>query len=320
MKAKPDSIIQTTAMHGFKGKLKALFYIAAALTYSLLPKKLVQGLDLSKVTPHTLPNHAQQIPTIFVHGFRGGLTTTEKMVESAIEFTHQADFLRVIVDWRGRITYQGTWTNNDNPIVQIIFEENIASMRMHSRWLELVLPTLKKRFGFVKFNAVGHSVGATALLNCLLENHDDPKFPTLNKVILVAGPFNGVIALGDIPNLNPLTVSGRPLLMNPHYLYWFFHKKDFPKNAKVLNIYGNTDTGFNSDKYITVNSAKSVNYLLRGTAAVYHEIEVHGMDGEHSVMHDNPKVLFIINNFLFNDAVVSEAVSEAPLLNETSVN
>ncbi|MCD2255541.1 alpha/beta hydrolase [Agrilactobacillus fermenti] len=318
LKSAEQSIRQTTQMNGFWGRITAFFAIIGALIFSFLPKRIAQHLDLSQVEPKIPLNHPIQIPTIFVHGFRGGLNTTEKMVEAAIDYTNQQDFLRVIVDWRGRIRYQGTWTTNENPIIQIIFEENIASMRMHSRWLELVLPTLKKRYGFKKFNAVGHSVGATALLNCLLENHDDPMFPTLNKVILVAGPFNGVIALGDIPNINQLTLSGRPMLMNMHYLYWFFHKNEFPRDAKVLNIYGNTDTGFNTDKYITVNSARSINYLLRDTASIYHEIEVHGTSGEHSVMHDDPKVLYIINNFLFNDRVVEPAGSTNPVLEDIS--
>ncbi|MFD1672373.1 alpha/beta hydrolase [Agrilactobacillus yilanensis] len=319
MRALRDAIVQTTAMTGFSGRIKAFFRVAGALTVSCLPKKLAQHLDLSTVDRITLPDGLVQTPTIFVHGFRGGIDTTEKMVESAIDYTEQTEFLRVIVNWRGQIRYQGTWTMNENPIIQIIFEENIASMRMHSRWLELVLPTLKKRYGFQKFNAVGHSVGATALLNCLLENHNDHKFPSLNKVILVAGPFNGVIALGDIPNINQLTASGRPFLMNLHYLYWLFHKKNFPKAAKVLNIYGNTDTGFNSDTYITINSAKSVNYLLRDTASVYHEIEVHGPSGEHSVMHDNRRIIYIINNFLFNDSVITEPFNETVKLKNLSV-
>lgn len=304
MKAVEKTITQTTDLRGFSGRLKALFMIIGALTVSFLPKRLAQHLDLSTVTPHQASKAKPQVPTIFVHGFRGGVATTDAMVTAALAYTQQTDYLRVIVDWRGGVRYQGTWTQNENPIVQIIFEENIASMRMHSRWLELVLPILKKRYSFENFNAVGHSVGATALLNCLLENHDDPKFPILNKVILVAGPFNGVIALGDIPNVNQLTIAGRPFLMNLHYLYWLSHKKHFPKAAKVLNIYGNTDTGSNCDNYITINSAKSVNYLLRDTASIYHEVEVHGQLGEHSSMHDNHQVLALINDFLFNDRVI----------------
>lgn len=312
MKAAEKTITQTTDLHGFFGRLKALFMIIGALTISFLPKRLAQHFDLSVVTPAKPTQPIQQTPTIFVHGFRGGLQTTDKMVTSALNYTHQQAFLKVIVDWRGGLRYQGTWTQNENPIIQIIFEENIASMRMHSRWLELVLPTLKKRYGFKTFNAVGHSVGATALLNCLLENDEDPKFPTLNKVILVAGPFNGVIALGDIPNVNQLTASGRPLLMSLHYFYWFIHKKHFPKKAKVLNIYGNTDTGSNSDSYITVNSAKSVNYLLHRTTSIYHEVEVHGERGEHSTLHDNHQVIRMINDFLFNDQVLVENFTGYP--------
>lgn len=320
LKAVTQKILQTTQMRGLIGKLKAFFAIVGALVVSFLPKRLAQRLDLSHVADHSRPNHAQQIPTIFVHGFRGGLQTTDQMVHQAMAYTDQTTFLRVIVNWRGQIRYQGSWTTHENPIVQIIFEENIASMRMHSRWLELVLPTLKKRYRFTKFNAVGHSVGATALLNCLLENHGDAKFPTLNKVILLAGPFDGVIVLGDIPNINQLSLSGRPFFMNLHYLYWLAHKKDFPKDAQVLNIYGNTDSGYNCDSYITVNSARSVNYLLRDTAATYHEIEVHGVSAEHSVMHDSDKVLHIINNFLFNDKIIAEYYRTQPASEEFSLN
>ncbi|WP_225420462.1 alpha/beta hydrolase [Lapidilactobacillus bayanensis] len=241
----------------------------------------------------------KQIPTLYVHGFRGGDYTTNKMVLSAQRVTATHTFLKVLVDWRGNLTYEGRWSNDPNPLVQVVFRDKWMPTRQIVNWLDIVLPELKEKYHFEEYNAVGHSIGATALVRVEMRNYDNAIFPRLNKLVLVAGPFDGVVAFGDWPNINRLLPSGRPVLMNPHYLQLLLNRDRFPSNVSVLNIYGNIDDDSNTDKYISVISAKSIRYILTPIVKAFHEIEIHGNDAEHSKMHDDDDVLNIINRFLF---------------------
>lgn len=128
-------------------------------------------------------------------------------------------------------------------------------------------------------------------------------FPHLASCALIAGPFNGVMYLGDIPNVNRLTESGRPSMMTPHYSYMLRHRRDFNPSIRVLNIYGNVLDTTNSDRFISVVSAKSIRYILAPDAVYYQEVEVRGDNAEHSKMHDEPFVIGILNRFLGLDKI-----------------
>ncbi|MFC6314608.1 alpha/beta hydrolase [Lapidilactobacillus achengensis] len=241
-----------------------------------------------------------QVPTIYVHGFRGGDYTTNKMVLSAQNATDADTYLKVIVDWRGDLTYEGHWSTDPYPLIQIVFKDKWMPVLQIVNWLNLVLPKLKAQFGFSEYNAVGHSIGATALVRVEMRNYDNAAFPKLNKLVLVAGVFDGVVALGDWPNVNRLNHEGRPVIMNPHYLQLLLGRHRFPANVSVLNIYGNIGDTSNTDKYISVISAKSIRYILAPIAKTFKEVEVFGKDAEHSKLHDDERVLAVINRFLFN--------------------
>ena len=132
-----------------------------------------------------------------------------------------------------------------------------------------------------------------------MKHSSSKSFPHLVKCALIAGPFDGVTYLGDIPNVNVLNENGRPSMMNPHYLYLLFNRRKFNPNISVLNIYGNVLDNTNTDKFISVVSAKSIRYILAPKAHFYQEVEVRGEnDAEHSWMHDNPFVIDIIDKFL----------------------
>ncbi|MFD1465263.1 alpha/beta hydrolase [Lapidilactobacillus mulanensis] len=245
------------------------------------------------------PDQPAQVPTVYVHGFRGGDYTTNKMVLSAQETIHSNTYLKVLVDWRGQLSYQGSWSDDPNPLIQIVFEDKWMPTLQIVNWLTVVLPQLQQKYHFSKYNAVGHSIGATALVRTEMRNYSKPDFPKLEKLVLVAGPFDGVVAFGDWPNVNHLNQRGRPVMMNPHYIQLLANRHHFPSNVSVLNIYGNVDDTSNTDKYISVISAKSIRYILAPIVNAFHEVEIHGKNAEHSKMHDDPQVLSLINQFLF---------------------
>lgn len=117
----------------------------------------------------------------------------------------------------------------------------------------------------------------------------------------MAGPFDGVMFLGDIPNVNYLNRRGRPLLMNLSYLSMLLNRRKFPENISVLNVYGNVEDETNTDKFISVVSAKSIRYILAPIVRRFSEVEVRGAAAEHSEMHDNQLVIGIVNSFIYSN-------------------
>lgn len=241
----------------------------------------------------------KQIPTLFVHGFRGGDYTTEKMVLAALSYTQANDFLKITVDWRGKLSYEGTWTNNFNPLVQIVFADKWVGSRIMAVWLLKIIKDLDHRYDFDHYNAVGHSLGAIALVFMEIKKATRSFLPKLSKLVLIAGPFSGVVGLSDLPNINSFNKYGRPLFVNPTYWQLMLTKKAFPKNVDVINIYGNVNDFSNTDKYVSVTSAKSISYILKDQVKSFQEFEIVGDRGEHSQMHDDERILNAMTNFLF---------------------
>lgn len=241
----------------------------------------------------------KQVPIIYFHGFRGGFYTTDVMVKEAQKAKNKHGFVRVSADLFGNFKLEGTWTNDEHPIIQISFVQRIVGIYGIDYYLSLLLPFLKKRFGFDKYIAVAHSLACPCIIRAEIKHAYDKRFPHLDKCAFIAGPFNGVTYLGDIPNVNFLTEKGRPRMMNPHYLYLLLRRKRFNTEISILNIYGNILDNTNTDRFISVTSAKSIRYILAPNAHFYQEVEIRGQNAaEHSWMHDNPFVIDIINNFI----------------------
>ncbi|MDK6230907.1 alpha/beta hydrolase, partial [Streptococcus agalactiae] len=76
--------------------------------------------------------------------------------------------------------------------------------------------------------------------------------------------------------------KGRPILMSISYLGMLFNQRRFNPNISVLNIYGNILDETNTDKFISVVSAKSIRYILAPQLKFYQEVEIRGTNAEHS--------------------------------------
>lgn len=246
----------------------------------------------------SVDSSTEQIPTFYLHGFRGGNYTTEKMVGSAQKMTGSPVFLRATVDWQSKIHYSGYWSTAKYPIIQLIFKDRWIPSSTMERWFNQILSDLYQRYHFQQYNAIGHSLGSVALVSYLINTYNRP-LPNINRLALIAGPFDGLVAFGDLPNINPLAVSGKPAFMTPKYLWMYLNRFKFPKTARVLNIYGNINDASNTDKYVSVSSARSIKYLLQNHVQEFQEYSALGVSGEHSQMHDDEDVLNKINNFIY---------------------
>ncbi|MDF7638139.1 alpha/beta hydrolase [Lactobacillus sp. ESL0791] len=241
----------------------------------------------------------EQIPVIYFHGFRGGDYTTEVMVKTACKDKKNGKYLKITADLLGNFKLEGTWTGDRNPIVQVVFRQRIIGVYGIDYYLSFVLPFLAQKYNFSHYSAVAHSLGCPCIVRTEMKYYRKAKFPHLIKCAFVAGPFDGVTFLGDIPNVNGLNQNGRPSVINPHYLYLMMRRRHFNPNISVLNIYGNVLNNTNTDRFVSVISAKSIRYILAANAHSYHEVEIRGEKyAEHSWMHDNPFVINMIDEFI----------------------
>ncbi|WEV39913.1 alpha/beta hydrolase [Lactobacillus sp. ESL0684] len=288
--------------HNLATEPSRLNMICLAILATFAPTRILLRLHKTKITDNVnIINNTkcEQIPIIYFHGFRGGDYTTNAMVKQALKDKGDSRFLKVTVDLWGNYKLEGTWTDDAQPIVQVVFRQRLVGIYAIDYYLRLVLPFLAKRYHFTHYTAVAHSLACPCIVRTEMRTVHKKHFPRLDKCVFIAGPFDGVTYLGDIPNVNGLNENGRPAVINFHYLYLLFRRKRFNPKIQVLNIYGNVLDNTNSDKFISVISAKSIRYILAPSAQSYHEVEIRGKKyAEHSWMHDNPFVIDIVDKFI----------------------
>lgn len=251
------------------------------------------------------PTITPQVPTIFVHGLRGSSKTMKEMLTAAVKFGYHQP-LTIHITHAGKLKVSGRWDDSvAHPLIQVTFGNNQARLSFQVRWLHEVMIYLRGQHGVQAYNAVGHSAGSVALVAYAEAYGQDSWLPQLQKLVTIAGPFNGVIGMNESHNTNSLAASGRPKIVYPKN-FWFPSYADlyrdrqhFPAAADVLNIYGDINDGPHSDRYISTASARSLRYLLGSIPASFREVGFRGATAEHSRLHDNPHVQELVFDFLF---------------------
>lgn len=250
-------------------------------------------------------NAASTTPTLFIHGYGGTHNSTDYMIGAAERDAGAKKALTINVQRNGQLKIKGTLTNKTvKPLIQINFTNNKATNKKQAAWLISILETLKSKYHVQQFNVVAHSAGNPALYQAVSNTKYQSEIPTLKKYVDLAGPFNGIVGMNDTPNKIKLNKDYKPDHYSaqrgayPGFKTFLTIGKTFPEHVKILNIYGNLDDGTNSDKRVTVQSALSINYLLRNRHDSIKNVEMHGL--EHSQLHHSNKVNQKMFKFLWS--------------------
>ena len=247
-------------------------------------------------------------PTLFVHGWGSSYHAEESMVAYAQKQHATNSVIRADVSSNGKVTLIGTIKKRaKNPVVEVNLQNNksifagtnnqIATMNKSSNYIKDVIIALQKRYHFKRINLVGHSMGNLQIAYYLHNNATNSHMPHLNKQVSIAGHYNGYIGEQGAPNKTVLNRAGKPQKMSAGYRELLSLRKNFPQNAEVLNIFGDTGTG--SDGDVAVNSARSYRYLVGKRARSYQEKEIRGSKAQHSKLHENTQVDRLLVNFLW---------------------
>ncbi|WP_434543572.1 alpha/beta hydrolase [Lactiplantibacillus pentosus] len=240
--------------------------------------------------------------TIFLHGYNGGAYSTNYLIHKAEQTGAAQKALVVHVYKNGVMAFKGYWQRSiKNPMVQVVFQDNHASQKAQIYWLHQVLVQLKAKYGVTGYNAVGHSLGANDIINQALKYGHDKRLPTLHKVVTIAGPFDGLTGfLNTQTEAQARQLAIKPTRFTKHFATMLKYRKNFPQHVKLLNVYGDTNTGYNNDGFVGVASARAVRYLLRGKLTQYREAFYSGADAAHCALNQNPSVAQRMIRFLWS--------------------
>lgn len=242
------------------------------------------------------------IPTVYIHGHGAGAHSTDDMISYAQRNNYATRALLVVVDRNGIAHFYGTMDKNTyRPTVQVVFRDNMnTNFNVTSGWVHEIMVQLKQNYGVQKFNVVAHSMGNMTFLYYMLNYGKNKKLPQLMKQVDIAGHYDGIAGIKDKPNANWFMKSGRPAYITFDYGHALKLRKNYPSNqVDVLNFYGNLDDGTNTDGRVSTVSARSIKYILRGRYKSYRQVKISGYMGEHSRLHENPRVDKIMGNFLW---------------------
>ncbi|WEV50726.1 alpha/beta hydrolase [Lactobacillus sp. ESL0731] len=246
-------------------------------------------------------DHSDSTPTIYLHGWGASGKSTDSMIAYAEKHNNAHQVLTAKVKRDGTIILRGTWPKGiAHPIIQLVFADNKnGNYYLTREWFYHLIVLLQKKYRIKHYNTVAHSMGNLTTMFYQVKYGSNSKLPKLRKQVNLGGHFDGIVGMDDKINHNYLLSSGRPKYLNASYRYLLKYRQNYPSGVQVLNVFGNKGDGTNSDGDVSVVSARSLRYLLRGKVSSYREIEVKGAGGQHSQLHENPKVDQAIGRFLW---------------------
>ncbi|OAO10177.1 alpha/beta hydrolase, partial [Staphylococcus cohnii] len=242
------------------------------------------------------------VPTFYLHGYAGTSQSEKYMVNSALQNNITNDVVEAKVLSNGKVTFNKNISNKmKRPIIKIILEDNEnKNLEKNAQWIRNVMIAFNAKYHFKKYNFVAHSMGNQSFSYYMLKYGDDRVLPKLNKQVSLAGNFNGEVDINGLDLNIHLDKNGKPNKMLKEYRNLLSMHAHYPKNAEVLNIYGDLKHGTHSDGRVTNVSSESLRYLLSNHIKTFKTYKAYGPKAEHSELHDNEKVTDQINAFLWN--------------------
>ncbi|CAK1223490.1 Uncharacterized conserved protein with an alpha/beta hydrolase fold [Fructobacillus tropaeoli] len=279
---------------------KKLFW---GILVALMAIGVVFYLVGAKMSP-TLSEQNGQRPkeaTVFFHGYGSSRNAEKSMSQYLVDHDYSNRRINVTVAKDGTVTMDKTIAPGDkNPIILVQFDNNKnQDFNQTAKWVTTIMTKLSQQ-GIRSVNLIGHSMGNMAiafyLMNAADNGHDLPK---VVRQISIAGTYNGLILANPQSN-SPLSAEGEPQTKTEIFnrlagltAYYQNH------STKVLNIYGNSTGGSDSDTTVYNNSSKALKYFVR-QPSTYQETLIEGAGGQHSKLHENQTVNQDILKFLQN--------------------
>ncbi|GHV97130.1 alpha/beta hydrolase [Lactobacillus nasalidis] len=237
-------------------------------------------------------------PTFFIHGYSSSIKAEEYFAKAAEQSGASKQIIKAQVDAAGKVKLSASLSAKaKNPLILVGFADNRNLDYNRDAWYAYqAIKAVEKTHRFTQMNLIGHSMGNTTISYMLINYGRRKSFPTVKRMVGIAGHYNGVRGQGLKTSAD--RKNGRPLKMSETYRHLLVLRKIFPK-ARVLNIYGDLLDGSNSDGRINNSSTRSLRYLVSPRAKSYREKKFTGPNAQHSRLRENPAVLKTAIRFLW---------------------
>lgn len=276
----------------------ASFFVALFLFVLAGCGQKAQNVPAKKVTA-SLTN-TKTIPTFFFHGWGSNANAETQMANAAKKAGASNTIIQADVSKNGTVKLNGTIPKNaKNPIIKVNLEDNQSGK---TSYVKDVITAISNKYHYARINLVGHSMGNLQIANYINENYDNKKLPKINKVVSIAGHYDGYLGeeAGQKAKIKNKK-TGEPDIYSDVFKQLLPLRKHYPRQIEVLNIYGNKEDGSNSDGSVSVASAQSYKYLINGRAKSYREVEIKGKNAQHSKLHENKEVDKLLIDFLWKE-------------------
>lgn len=238
-------------------------------------------------------------PTLFVHGYQGTVNSFRSMIQYMEEENMAEREMTVTVHPDGSLDTQGELTGErTNPIVQIIFEDNINNEWNQTEWIKNVLSFLEDSYQIDQVNLVGHSMGGVSSYRYMGTYGQEEALPEVEKFIGLGAPFNDFINTSDHQSLDDLLENG-PDNLSERYQDFEELTPQVSQDTTLLLIAGQLSESDFSDGTVPLTSALAVYSLLKANEFEVDYSTVNGQDAQHSMLHENNQVNEQIAQFLW---------------------
>lgn len=237
-------------------------------------------------------------PTLFIHGYSGTKNSFGKMIKRIEDNNSGKKELVLNVTANGEIKPDGEITgDSNNPMVQIIFENNKSDEWSQSDWIKNCLEYLKTEYKINNVNIIAHSMGGASTLRYLINNNTED-LPVIKKFIAIGTPFNNFIELQNNETLDSLIKNG-PMIKSNRYLDYEKNIDKISSNLEILLIAGDVEDGSFGDEAVPMADALSIISLFKnnGNKIVYEKY--FGKNAQHSALHENKDVDKKVSDFLW---------------------
>ncbi|RSU08710.1 hypothetical protein CBF30_05650 [Vagococcus entomophilus] len=287
-----------------EGKMKKIWWIVLLLSLVLGFSYFYGQKDHSfkSVTDQEQPQKENvtksSVPTVFIHGYGGTRFSFGGMIRRFSQQTVGVTSIRLTVQEDGTIEQSGVFEKENNPLIQVLFEDNKNNEWNQAKWIKNVLVYLKEKYGVEKVNLVGHSMGGVSSLRYLLTYSNQENLPIVSKFVSIGAPFNNFIE--DSRSTEMIDKEG--VLSNQESeRYQEFTQKMAQVSiaTKILNIGGEIDKQTHGDGTVPIGSVAGIGKLLRTHGVNYQFQYVKGKAANHSGLHENEEVDNMVVRFLW---------------------